>query len=418
MVLSANPARPGMPPDTAAAPARPQAHSPLRPAHVGILGALFAIAPMSVDMYLPALPAIGAGFSAAQDEAQLSLSAFFFGFAIGQILWGPIGDWLGRWRPMLAGLALFTLASIGCALADGIVALSAWRFVQAVGACAAPVLARAMIRDSYAPDRAASVLSLMMLIMGAAPMLAPLVGGQLLLVFSWRAVFVALTAFGAALMLVLLRLPETLAPARRREARWGLVLDSYLQLLRSRRFLGYCLSGAFMYAGLFAYISGTPFVYIELFGVSPQSYGFLFGVNIIGMMVVSYVNSRVVTRFGVDRTLRVGCALAALFGTALLAVQLAADAGLPGVVVPLFFFLSMLGLIGANSVAGALAGFPHIAGAASALAGTLQFGSGAVSGWIVGRLADGTPLPMAATIAAAGLCCLAANLLMVPRKPA
>lgn len=383
------------------------------PLFICALAFLTAFAPMAVDMYLPALPAMGRTFSVSQEAVQWSLSAFFLGYGAGQLVWGPLGDRFGRRGPAAVGIVLFVAASIGCALAPSIEMVIACRFVQAVGACAAPVLARAMVRDIFAGDKAASVLSLMMVVMGVAPMIAPLIGGQLLAFFDWRAVFWALAAFGVFGLAILSRLPETLPQDRRIPARPSSMIKGYAQLMANRTYMGYALCGGFILAGLFAYISGTPFVYIEIFGVSPQAYGLLFGLNAVALMIGNSINSRAVLKFGKDRILAVACGLATTFGAILLAAGATGYGGLPGIVVPLFFFMSNVGVIIANAMAGALGVFPRIAGSASALAGSFQFAFGAAAGWAVAALADGTPLPMTAVIFTVSLGALASYLLLV-----
>jgi DHA1 family bicyclomycin/chloramphenicol resistance-like MFS transporter len=272
-----------------------------------------------------------------------------------------------------------------------------------------------MVRDVCERDRAASILSLMMLFMGAAPMIAPVLGGQVLLFANWRAIFWVQALFGVITLLCVLGLPETLPAGARARTRISGMIEAYLLLLSDRRYLGYALCSAFIYAAMFAYISGTPFVYIEIFGVRPQNYGFLFGINIVGMIIVNTINSRLVLRYGVDRLLRIGCAAAALLGVLLLGVAATGFGGLAGIVAVLFLFLGTTGMIGANAMAGAMAGFPRAAGAAAALSGMLQFGFGAIAGGLVGALANGTAVPMAAVICAAGLAGLACNLALVRR---
>jgi DHA1 family bicyclomycin/chloramphenicol resistance-like MFS transporter len=367
---------------------------------VATLGALMAITPMSVDMYLPALPAIGRDLGAPQSEIQLSLSLFFVAFALGQLVWGPIGDRFGRRGPTFAGLLLFVAGGTGCMFAADPFVLAGWRTLQGAGAAVTVVLCRAMVRDVYDRDRSAAVLSVMMLVMGAAPMLAPTVGGQILRFADWRFIFAVLVAAGVAIMVPLWRMPETLPAARRRSLHPVAVARTYLLLLRDRRYIGYVAGGAGMFGAMFAYISGTPYVYIEMFGVSVENYGLLFGVNVIGMMAASAFNSRFALRFGADRVLRAGLLASIVFAAVLLATGASGAFGLWGIVVPLFAFLSCMGLIGANSMAGALADHPQMAGSASALAGGIQFATGAAAGAAVAALADETPVPMCATILA------------------
>ena len=395
--------------DTETRPATPG------PLFIAALGVLMCFGPMAIDMYLPALPAIGLAFNVGQDKVQWSLSAFFLGFGVGQIVWGALADWLGRRRPVAAGILLYGIGCIGCSLTNDIGHLAVWRFVQALGACAGPVLARAMVRDVFGRDRAASVLSLMMLVMGVAPMVAPLIGGHILLIGTWRTIFWVQACFVIVAFAGLVSLPETLPAGRRQPARVGGMAYAYVRLLADRRYLGYALSSSFIYGGMFAYVSGTPFVYIELFGVRPENYGYLFGVNIVGMIVVNTVNSRVVLKFGTDRVLRVGCLLAALVGLALLGFAVTGLGGLVTIATALFLFMALTGMIAANAMAGGMSILPEIAGSASALTGALQFVFGAIAGSAVGSLANGTAVPLAGVICACSIASALFNLVLVRR---
>jgi DHA1 family bicyclomycin/chloramphenicol resistance-like MFS transporter len=385
-----------------------QAKAPLY--FVLILAALMGTAPFAVDMYLPALPTIAREFGTTQAGVQNSLSFFFGGFAVGQLFWGPVSDALGRRGPIAAGMALFVVGSAGCALAYSPDSLAFWRIVEAVGGCAAPVLARAIVRDRYGHQEAARMLSLLMLVMSAAPMLAPVIGGQVLVFAAWRTIFWMLGGFGLLLLLALLVLPETLPPVRRQSAAIGPMLRSYLRLLASGRYRAYAFGGAFFYAAMFAYIAGTPFVYIEHFHVSEQYYGILFGLNVVGMMAMNTVNRRLVPKMGADRCLRIGSYLCGGFGVLLAVCGVTGFGGIVGIVLPLLCTISMMGLIGPNSMAGALSVDPRIAGAASALAGSLQFGFGMIAGLLIGWMADGTPSAMVMVIMMMALACCASVL--------
>jgi DHA1 family bicyclomycin/chloramphenicol resistance-like MFS transporter len=295
--------------------------------------------------------------------------------------------------------------------------MTAWRVIQAVGACAGPVLARAMVRDLYARERSAQMLSTLMLVMGVAPLLGPILGGQILAIWSWQGIFWVLVGMGLLALPGLLMLPETLPPQRRTSQRVVEALVGYVLLARNRRLLGYAVSGGFFYGGIYAYLAGTPFAYIAYYHVPPQAYGLLFGVNIAGMMATNLLNSRLVMRVGSDRLFRIGTCVAALAGCALALDARTGWGGLAGLVVPLFFYISMLGLIVANSVAGALSAFPHKAGAASALVGAMHYGTGIFTAAAVGWFADGTPWTMGWIIGVGGVgCCVAAALLVRPSR--
>ncbi len=369
-----------------------------------LLGALTGFGPMSIDMYLPALPAIAASLHSSASGAQLTLSSFFVGFGAGQLVYGPCSDRWGRRLPMLGGIVLYIAASCLCAVASGVGALTVFRLLQGLGACSGPLIARAMVRDLYDRDRGASMLSLMMLIMGAAPLLAPLVGGQLLVVSGWRSIFFVQTGFGVLCLLGgWFGAFETLEMAKRSGANAGEMLARYRGLLRDRTYLGYTISSGAAFSGMFAYFAGSPFVFIQLYRVPAQHYGFLFAVNIIGLMAGAAVNSRLVLRYGPDRLLQYGVTAAAVAGGVLLLTAVTGAGGLAGLVIPLAAYVSSLSFVGANAMAGALSRFRHVAGTASALAGTIQFTFAALAGLAVGAWNTGTAVPMAAVIAATGV---------------
>jgi DHA1 family bicyclomycin/chloramphenicol resistance-like MFS transporter len=377
-----------------------------------ILSTLMSFASMSTDMYLPALPTIGRALHASAASIDLTFSSFLVGFSAGQLLWGPIADRHGRRVPVAIGVVLFVIGSAGCALSMSVWQLMGWRVVQAVGACAGPVLARAMVRDLYGREHAARMLSTLILIMGVAPLAGPLVGGQILMFGSWRGIFWTLVGFGLLTLAALRMLPETLAPAQRTVEPLRASLRSYLDLARDPRILGYALSGGFFYGGAYAFIVATPFVYIEYYGASTQAYGLLFGLNIVGMMAANFVNARLLARIGSERLFRIGTWVLAGAGLALAADARFAWGGLAGLVVPVFFYMSMNGFIVANSVAGALSAFPRQAGTASSLIGALHYGSGILSAAMVGWFADGTPWTMGWIMGLSGIGSVATALLM------
>jgi DHA1 family bicyclomycin/chloramphenicol resistance-like MFS transporter len=368
-----------------------------------ILGALTAFGPLSIDMYLPGLPEIAREFRSDAAAAQLTLSLFFIGMAAGQLLYGPLSDRVGRRAPLLFGCALFTLAGWACALAGSIEQLIALRLVQAIGGCAGIVIARSVVRDLYDARGSAQIFSLLMLVMGLAPITAPLIGGQLLLLFSWRAIFALLGGFGLlCLALVAFGLPETLPAERRSRAGPAAVLAIYGRLALDRTFLGYALASGLPMAAMFAYISGSPFVFIELYGVQPEHYGLLFGLNALGLIGASQLNRRLLARFAGERILAAALAAHMAAGLLVALAALSGWGGLPGLLAPLFVCIASLGLIQPNATAAALAPHGQAAGSASALLGALQFGVGAAAGALVGALHNGTALPMAATMAACG----------------
>jgi DHA1 family bicyclomycin/chloramphenicol resistance-like MFS transporter len=368
-----------------------------------ILGALTAIGPLAIDMYLPALPTIAREFGTSASIVQSSLAAYFIGIAVGQAFYGPLSDRLGRKPILYLGLALFMVSSIGCAWAESVDALIAFRFLQALGGCAPIVIPRAVVRDHF--DQAGSVrmLSVLMLVMGLAPILAPLIGGQLLVHFGWRAVFWLLSAYAAVwLVVVAILLPESLPSARRLRQPIKDVLAVYWRLALDRRFMGYALSGALIFAGLLAYISGSPFVFIELFDVPPERYGFFFGTNAFGIIAASQVNRWLVGRVDTHRILNIVLPVAMAAGVVLVVDAYSGLGGFPGILIPLFCYIACHGFVLPNTTALAMAPYGKVAGSASALLGTLQFVLGALSGSLIGAFANGTAVPMAAVVAGCG----------------
>ncbi len=368
-----------------------------------ILGALSAFGPLAIDFYLPSFPALAQAFATDVEHVQLSLSAYFIGLAIGQLLYGPLADRFGRRMPLLVGVLLFSLASVVCALAPSLEWLIAARFVQALGGCAGMVITRAVVRDMCDPIDSAKVFSQLMLVMGLAPILAPLLGGLMLNIFGWRSIFIALALFGAlCLLAVALWLPETLAGDAPAAPLRGAV-GEYLRLFGDLPFLGYALTGGFAVAGMFAYIAGSPFVFIELYGVPAEHFGWLFGANALGFILAAQLNAWLVARHGPSYWLRRMVWLYLLCGSALLLTALAQPTALWPLLIPLFGCIACLGVLLPNSSACAMAGQGSHAGSASALLGSLQFTIAASAAAVVGLLHDGSAWPMAAVISACGL---------------
>jgi DHA1 family bicyclomycin/chloramphenicol resistance-like MFS transporter len=369
-------------PDAAGAPAASVAGHGVRV--LAILSALMGFASISTDLYLPALPTMAQALKSNAGTMDLTISGYLVGFSLGQLLWGPIGDRYGRRLPVAIGLVLFVIGSAGCALSVTAPEMIGWRIVQAIGACAGVVLARAMVRDLYDGERAAQMLSTLMTVMAIAPLLGPILGGQILRLASWQAIFWTLVGVGLATLAALFTLPETLPPERRNREPLGQALGRYGWLLRQPGILGYAGAGGFFYGGMYAYIAATPFDYIEFYHVPAQFYGLLFGIGIIGIMASNLANARLVMRLGGAALLRVGTAGAALAAVILAVTTKTGWGGLAGLAVPLFFFVAMTGFIVANSIAGAMSSRPERAGAVSALVGALHYGSGIVGSALVG----------------------------------
>ena len=379
---------------------------------VVLLGALSAFGPLSIDMYLPGLPELRRELVTGASPAQLTLSACLLGLALGQLVVGPVSDARGRRGPLLVGLAGYAVASLLCAAAPSIAALIALRFVQGFAGAAGIVIARAIVRDLHSGVAAARFFSLLMLVNGLAPILAPVFGGQLLRVTSWRGVFVALAVIGVALLLgSATGLAETVPPERRQTGGVRETLRTFRRLLGDRRFVGYALSAGLAIAAMFAYISGSPFVLQEIHGVSPQLYSLMFGVNALGLVVTGQINGRLVGRVPLTRLLAGGLAATATGGVALLVI-VAGGIGLAGILPALFLVVASMGFVLPNATALALSAHPRTAGSASALIGVLQYATGAAAAPLVGVAGEGTALPMAVVIAALGVAALTAFFLL------
>jgi DHA1 family bicyclomycin/chloramphenicol resistance-like MFS transporter len=374
---------------------------------LAVLTMLMGFASISTDLYLPAMPAMSESLGASAGMVEWTISGYLIGFSLGQLLWGPIGDRYGRRLPVAIGLVFFIIGSAGCALAGSAGIMIFWRVVQAVGACASVVLARAMVRDLYAGDRAAQMLSTLLTVMAIAPLIGPMLGGQILAFAGWRMIFWLLVCVGGLTLIALATLPETLPKERRNHEPLHLAMLRYRSMLRDRKFLGYAFAGGFYYAGIFAYLAGTPYAYISYYHVPPQYYGLLFGVGIVGIMATNFTNARMVMKHSSKKLLARGSAVAAVAGIALALTSHSGFGGLIGLVIPLFIFVGIAGFIAANSIAGALTHFPKHAGAASALVGAVHYGCGVLGSALVGMFADGTPWPMGAVIAVGGIGCFA-----------
>lgn len=375
-------------------------HAPL--GLVLLLGALTAFPAMSIDMYLPSLPTLAADLHATAGQAQLTVAAFFTGLALGQLVYGPWSDRAGRRPPLLIGIGVYVAASIGCVVAPSIEALIGLRFLQALGACAGSVIARAAVRDKYQGHEAVHVFSLLLLVMGVAPVLAPFLGGALLLVGSWRLIFAVLAVFGALIGgAILLRLTESRSAETLAQARSESPVAAYLALLRQREVTGYVLAGALSGAALFTYIANAPDLLITTFGIRPQDFGWVFAVNAIGLIGGAQINARLArtTPSGVilRRALWVGTGFAVL----LCVMAWTGWGGLMGVLVPTFGVISSMGFTQPNATACAMQVDGRRSGSTSALLGAAGFGVGAVAAAAASLVHDGTARPMAGMILAA-----------------
>ncbi len=369
-----------------------------------IFGTLSAFGPFSIDMYLPGLPAIAQEFAVSTAVVQQTLAVFFIGLSVGQLFYGPLADRIGRRPPLIFGCVLYIIACFGCAFAPSVDRLIALRLVQALGACAGVVVTRSMVRDLFDEQESARMYSFLMLVMGLAPITAPLIGGQLLLHFGWRAIFISLAGFGLlCLSLGLFALGETLPPERRVRAGLGAVLRNYARLLVDRSFMGFAIAGGLASAAMFAYISGSPFVFIELNGVAPEHFGLLFGTNAIGLVGAAQLNRYLLQRYLAARILTVALAITGIAGLLLFALAATGWGGFPGLLIALFITIASTGLVGPNATALAMGPHAASAGSAAALLGATQFLFGASAGALVGLLDNGTALPMTGVVALCGL---------------
>ncbi|MDN4370397.1 multidrug effflux MFS transporter [Citrobacter portucalensis] len=361
-----------------------------------ILSGLMAFTSLSTDIYLPAMPTMAEDL---HGNVELTITGFLIGFTIAQLIWGPISDHMGRRKPLFIGMVLFIIGSAGCALSTSITQIVFWRVFQALGACTGPMLARAMIRDLFARTRAAQMLSTLVLVMAIAPIAGPLIGGQIIRLSTWHSIFWLLVVIGALMFISLNWLPETLPEDKRVKASLAGAFRNYRSLLTNGRFMRYTLSLTFYYVGAYAFITGSPFVYISYYHVDPQHYGWLFALNIIGVMAMSVVNRRLVQRHALEQLLKYATMLAAQAAVALALLVKLESGGIVAIIVSIFLLFSMNGIIAATSTAAALDAVPNIAGSASALIGALQYGSGIISSLLLAAFSDGTPWTMAWIIA-------------------
>jgi DHA1 family bicyclomycin/chloramphenicol resistance-like MFS transporter len=384
---------------------------------VVILGVLSMLAPLGIDMYLPGMPSMARDLGVSPNAAQLTLSGYMLGFAFGQLIHGPLADSLGRRRVLIAGTLAYGLFSLLCGLAASVEALVGLRFLQGVGGAASSIVVFALMRDIYdRKEDLARMMSFVSLVMMAAPLLAPLVGGYLLLWSGWRAVFWLLAAVGLAAVLLAWRaIPETLPREGRPPLRLGGTIRNFRALLGRREVMGHLLAASFPVGGMFAFITAGSFVYIDFYGVSPQRFGYFFGLNVMTMTCFILLNGRLVRRVGVRRMLECGLAINCLAGLWLACVVLL-DLGAGGfwpLVGGVMLFVGSIAAIGSNATALAMAGYPHLAGTLASLGGMLRFGAGGLIGALVALLPSHTPASMALTMTGCGIAAVGTYVVMV-----
>ena len=379
-----------------------------------ILGALSAFGPLAIDFYLPAFPAMALAFGTDEQHVQLTLAAYFLGLSIGQLMYGPVADRFGRRIPLLTGVGLFTVASLACAYAPNLEWLLGARFVQALGGCAGMVISRAIVSDKCDALGSAKVFSQLMLVMGLAPILAPMLGGLLVNTTGWQSIFLVLTGFSAmAAVAVALGLPESMPAHVPRQPLSG-ALRQYGRLLSDPVYLGHALTGGIAIAGMFAYIAGSPFVFIKLYGVPAEHFGWLFGTNAAGFILVAQVNARLLAKRGPAFLLARTVWIYLAAGLALFAVSSLHTEQLWPLLIPLFICIASLGCILPNASACAMNGQGARAGSASAMLGCLQFSVAAGAASLVGILYDGSAMPMAMVISLCGI--LVVSIAMLTRR--
>ena len=380
---------------------------------VVLLGALMMVNVLSIDMTLPALPALGAAFSAGPDQIQLTLSLYLLGYAAGQIVIGPLSDRFGRRRVLVGGLAVYSLATLACAASPGIGILIAARLFQGVSACGGPVMVRAIVRDHFEGDRAAHMMSSLTTVFALGPLLAPIIGGALLVRYGWHSIFLFI-AFWSLVLLVAawallgesLREPDkhALLPAR--------ILTNYRTFFTTRAAVGYAGLNALCSLGMFAFLSGSPFVLIEIYGVAPDHYGYYFGLSALTLILGASTNKRLLRRMPGERVIRYGFLILVLGGAAAVAIPFSPLNGPFALTAAIMVYVFGQMLVQPNAVAAALTPLRHMAGTGSALMGMMQMLFGALGGYAVNALYDGTPLPMTGTLLVAGLACAVLSLLL------
>ncbi|WAT01688.1 Bcr/CflA family multidrug efflux MFS transporter [Rouxiella chamberiensis] len=382
-----------------------------RTSHLGlilILGLLSMLMPLAIDMYLPSMPMIADEFGVPAGRVQMTLSAYVLGFAIGQLFYGPMADSLGRKPVIFWGALVFALAAAACALSNSVEQLVNMRFLHGLSAAAASVVINALMRDMFTKDEFSRMMSFVVLVMTVAPLLAPMLGGALMLWFSWHAIFwaMAIAALIAA-VLVGVFIKETLPKERRQRFHMRTTLGNFASLFRHKRVLSYMLASGFSFAGMFSFLSAGPFVYIQLNGVSPQNFGFYFALNVVVLVVLTFINSHNVRRRGAIKMFRLGLMIQLAMGLWLVAVT-AFGLGFWALVLGVAGYVGCIAMVTSNAMAVIMDDFPHMAGTAASLAGTLRFGTGALIGSLLSLFTARSAWPMVGSMA---FCIIASVLL-------
>ncbi|MBX3020097.1 MAG: multidrug effflux MFS transporter [Bdellovibrionales bacterium] len=376
-----------------------------------MLGSLTALSPFSIDMYLPAFPKIASDFGVSVTEVSLSLSSYFIGLACGQLFYGPLLDRFGRKPPLYGGLILYILATLGCMLSRSIESLVAFRCLQALGGCAAQVASVAMVRDFFEGREMAKIFSLLVLILGVSPLLAPTTGAYLAEHYAWHSVFIALLIIGCALLaMVFFFLPEGHQPDKSQSLRLGPIFKGYFSILSHPRFYTYTFAGALAFSGLFVYLASSPVVFLEIYKVPPETYGWIFGMLAAGLIGCSQLNILLMRKFSSDQILVSSLTFGAIITLIFMTGSYLGVYGLFGTILLLFLYLSSAGLVNPNAASLALAPFGRNAGSASALMGSIQMTVGAIASTAVGLVTVKEMFPFTVIFAIAASLGLAALL--------
>ncbi|KJY81505.1 multidrug transporter [Vibrio galatheae] len=365
-----------------------------------VLGAIGALTPLAIDMYLPAMPTIAKDLGVAEGAVQITLTAYTAGFAIGQLIHGPLADSYGRRPVLILGVLFFGIAAVVSATTTGIEALTWVRTAQGFAGAAAAVVIQAVVRDMFDREDFSRAMSFVTLVITIAPLIAPMIGGYVAVWFGWRAIFWILAMFAVVVIgLVMWKIPETLSSENKQPFRIRNTLRNYLRLSRNPVAMGLIFSGAFSFAGMFAFLTAGSFVYIDIYGVPPEQFGYLFGLNIVAMIIMTSINGRLVKKVGSHAMLRFGLFVQLIAGIGLFVTWLL-DFGLWGTVIFVVMFIGTLSTIGSNSMGLLLSGYPTMAGTASSLAGTLRFGTGSIVGAVVAMMPGGVTWPMITVMSA------------------
>jgi DHA1 family bicyclomycin/chloramphenicol resistance-like MFS transporter len=383
-----------------------------------LLGALAGMTALAVDMSLPSLPTITSSFRASPQSVQLTLSLFLVGYAGAQLFCGPLSDRFGRRRVLIGGLAIYTLAGFACSISPSIEMLVTARLIQGCGACVGPVLGRAVVRDHMTGPRAVQTLSYITITMSLAPLIAPILGGFLVKHVGWQAIFVFLGGFGLLLFAATaLFFPESLKNPDPHALRLSRLLSNAGAFFSNRRSVGCALINGFVFAGLFSFLSGSPYVLINVYGVPVDQFGYYFAMSAMGLIIGAFINGRLAHRFSSEQVMRGGFAVLLGAGAAGVAIAALRIGGPIVLMAPIMTYVMALALILPNATVTAMEPLPHMAGMAAALMGAIQMGGGSFSGLVVAALYNGTPMPMAGTIAAMAVCAFLAYYTLVRRRP-